>query len=122
MFPDPATGANSFSRFRMWQAFESLASDSAGVFEVVGASREDVLTKVRLMALLGLGAQATTLSFEDVQVRRQSDRVCLDGTAVAVLHRLAAFTAAGAAVAACTLALLICSLDTGGKLICSPEL
>jgi hypothetical protein len=54
------------------QAFESLAKDSAGVFEVVGASREDVLTKVRLMALLGLGAQATTLSFEDVQVRRLS--------------------------------------------------
>jgi translation initiation factor 3 subunit M len=49
------------------QAFESLAKESAGVFETVGASREDVLTKVRLMALLGLGAQAATLSFEDVQ-------------------------------------------------------
>jgi hypothetical protein len=51
------------------QAFESLAKDNAGVFETVGASREDVLTKVRLMALLGLGAEATTLTFENVQVR-----------------------------------------------------
>lgn len=39
------------------------------MFEAVGASQQDVLTKVRMMALLGLGAHASTLSFQDVQVR-----------------------------------------------------
>lgn len=54
------------------------------MFEVVGASREDVLMKVRLMALLGLGAQATTLSFEDVQVRRLSHCGCFAGSGCSV--------------------------------------
>jgi hypothetical protein len=51
------------------QAFQSLAKDHAGVFGAVGAAQEDVLTKVRMMALLGLGARAATLTFQDVQVR-----------------------------------------------------
>ena len=60
------------------QAFESLAKDGSGVFEAVGASQQDVLTKVRMMALLGLGAHASTLSFQDVQVRCRPppDSIC----------------------------------------------
>lgn len=51
------------------QAFESFAKANAGVFETVGVSHGDAQTKMRLMALLGLGAQSSTLSFQDVQVR-----------------------------------------------------
>jgi translation initiation factor 3 subunit M len=49
------------------QAFESFAQSNKGVFETVGMPYEDVLTKMRLMALLGLGAKASTVSFQDVQ-------------------------------------------------------
>ena len=50
------------------QAFKGFAQSNKGVFETVGMSYEDVLTKMRLMALLGLGAKASTVSFQDVQV------------------------------------------------------
>jgi len=51
------------------QAFEGFAQSNKDVFDTVGMSYEDVLTKMRLMALLGLGAKASTVSFQDVQVR-----------------------------------------------------
>lgn len=50
------------------QTFKSFAHSNKGVFETVGLSQDDVLTKMRLMALLGLGAKASTVSFQDVQV------------------------------------------------------
>lgn len=53
----------------MVQSFESFAASNKGVFETVGVTHDDALTKMRLMALLGLGAQQSSLSFQDVQVR-----------------------------------------------------
>ncbi len=50
------------------QEFEAFASKNAGVFEAAGTTREDALTKMRLMALLGLGVHPAPVSFSDVQV------------------------------------------------------
>ena len=50
------------------QAFDHFAAANEGVFKQLGVSHEDALTKMRLMALLGLGSQASSVTFQDVQV------------------------------------------------------
>lgn len=49
------------------QEFEAFAGKNEGVFEAAGTSREEALTKMRLMALLGLGAHPHPVPFADVQ-------------------------------------------------------
>lgn len=50
------------------QDFEAFASKNSGMFEATGTSQADAVAKMRLMALLGLAAQSSTVSFSDVQV------------------------------------------------------
>lgn len=51
------------------QDFQAFAEENPGVFEAAGTSQEEALTKMRLMALLGLGAHPHPVPLADVQVR-----------------------------------------------------
>mmetsp|Transcript_708 Transcript_708/g.2091 ORF Transcript_708/g.2091 Transcript_708/m.2091 type:complete len:416 (-) Transcript_708:200-1447(-) len=49
------------------QDFQAFAEENPGVFEAAGTSQEEALTKMRLMALLGLGAHPHPVPLADVQ-------------------------------------------------------